>query len=92
MHVINEGMDTGKIVMQSALSSRSSLDDFKALRHRLFLHQCAQLLQVFLWVEHGRISVTGTGARVADADYSGVTLNIPAYDDPICQAIAHGEV
>lgn len=88
VHTINETMDGGKIIIQSVLASRPVRRDPKALRHHLFLHQCAQLLQVFLWTENDKLVISESDVQVKGADYSGTSLHFPAFDDHNCCAMA----
>ena len=87
VHLVNEVMDGGKIVMQSALPARARRIEGGGLRHQLFLKQCAQLLQVFLWADAGRLIILKHQVEIAGADYSGQTLNIPALDDDRCRML-----
>lgn len=88
VHTINETMDGGKIIIQSVLPSRPARHGPKALRHHLFLHQSAQLLQVFLWAENDRLIISECDVQVERADYSGASLHFPAFDDEHCCAMA----
>jgi phosphoribosylglycinamide formyltransferase 1 len=90
VHLINQQMDAGKIVMQSALPARAPRTDGMELRHQLFLQQCAQLLQVFLWAEAGRVTLSDNQVEIAGADYSGCNLHIPALDDDRCGTFERG--
>ena len=90
VHVINELMDAGKIVMQSAVSSRATSGDLKALRHQIYKQQCAQLLQVFLWARAGRLSMNAQGVEVRGADYIGAELCVPAIEDDASRRLASG--
>lgn len=91
VHVINEHMDDGAIVMQSAISARADGAEPKILRHRIFSEQCGQLLQTFQWASQDRLQVNEGTVRVAEADYSGATLRVPALEDETCLRLAHGE-
>jgi phosphoribosylglycinamide formyltransferase-1 len=84
VHLVDDVTDGGKIVMQSALSARASRIEGAGLRHQLYLKQCAQLLQIFLWVDAGRMVVSEHQVEITGADYSGRTMNIPALDDDRC--------
>jgi phosphoribosylglycinamide formyltransferase 1 len=84
VHVINEIMDGGKIVMQSIVPAGPLNRDAKALRHRIFLHQCAQLLQIVVWLKARRLAVSSSNVVVAEADYTGVGLHCPALEDKFC--------
>lgn len=92
VHVVNEIMDGGKIILQSAVSSRVTNGDQKALRHRIYNQQCAQLLQVFLWAKAGRIDCNSSGIHVVGADYSGNLLNIPSIEDDNCARMYEGQM
>jgi phosphoribosylglycinamide formyltransferase 1 len=84
VHLINEIMDGGKIVMQSIVPAGPLNRDSKALRHSIFLHQCAQLLQIVVWLKARRLAVSSNHVVVADADYSGAGLHCPALEDKCC--------
>ncbi len=91
VHVVNEVVDGGRIIQQSAASSRVTNGDHKAMRHRIYNQQCAQLLQVFVWTEAGRIECGGGGINVIGADYSGNSMNIPAFEDEECLRMHAGQ-
>lgn len=54
LHQVDEGMDTGPIVLQAALPLDRSLP-VAANRHRLFLSQVYGALQFIRWVRAGRL-------------------------------------
>jgi phosphoribosylglycinamide formyltransferase-1 len=79
IHLIDEDLDAGKIVLQSAITVDPAVSRAE-LRHRLFVQQCKSLLQVVAWIRQGRLDaggghVTIAGASYADGEYS------PALDD-----------
>lgn len=61
LHVVDEGMDTGPIVLQAALPLDRSLP-VASNRHKLFLSQVYGALQFIRWVRSGRLH-TGTDGR-----------------------------
>lgn len=62
LHQVDEGMDSGAIVLQAALPLDRSLP-VAVNRHRLFLSQVYGTLQFVRWVREGRL-VPGPGGRV----------------------------
>jgi phosphoribosylglycinamide formyltransferase 1 len=90
VHLINEMMDGGKIVMQSIVPAGPINRDSRALRHSIFLHQCAQLLQLIIWLEARRFQVSSHSAVVTGGDYSGLGLHCPALEDKRCLEMACG--
>ena len=56
IHFIDEFMDRGKIIIQTAfpLDRREARE---RLRHRLFQQQCKSLLQVVKWLAEGRVRI-----------------------------------
>jgi phosphoribosylglycinamide formyltransferase-1 len=90
VHLINEMMDGGKIVMQSIVPAGPMNRDSRALRHSIFLHQCAQLLQLIIWLGARRFQVSPHSALVTGGDYSGLSLHCPALEDKRCLEMACG--
>jgi phosphoribosylglycinamide formyltransferase 1 len=66
LHLIDEGVDTGPILMQSVLhrSRYSDYDDVLDL-------QVPMLIQLIQWLKAGRVKVTGRTAVIEGGDYSG---------------------
>jgi phosphoribosylglycinamide formyltransferase-1 len=68
LHAVDEGMDSGPIVLQAALPLDRSLP-LATNRHRLFLSQVYSALQFIRWVRDGRLQIGAdrrpqlTGAR-----------------------------
>ena len=68
IHFIDESMDEGKIIMQTAFPlDRNERKD--TLRHRLFQQQCKSLLQVVKWLAEGRVSVVGNHVVIEGGIY-----------------------
>ena len=68
IHFIDESMDEGKIIMQTA----HPIDRNEAkekLRHRLFQQQCKSLLQVVKWLNEGRVSVIKNHVVIEGGSY-----------------------
>jgi phosphoribosylglycinamide formyltransferase-1 len=65
-HFIDAGVDTGPVVMQNVLSSRTfTPGDYDAVLD----HQVLMLRQIFHWLQHDRISVTDNVVTVEGANY-----------------------
>jgi phosphoribosylglycinamide formyltransferase-1 len=91
IHFIDEHMDEGRIIMQTACPLDPGAPA-AGMRHRLFEQQCRSLLQVTRWLHEGRIDVRGdrvlvTGARYDDVEYSprldfdqAIALRVPHRD------------
>ncbi len=74
VHLVDEGMDTGPHVVQSARPVDPNLP-VSVNRHKIFLDQCRMLLQVVKWFDAGRIRyeqniVNVDGAKYAYGPYS----------------------
>ena len=68
IHFIDESMDEGKIIMQTAFPiDRNERKD--KLRHRLFQQQCKSLLQVVKWLAEGRVSIVGNHVEIEGGTY-----------------------
>lgn len=65
---IDQAMDEGKIIMQTACSLDTNVP-LHEVRHRLFVQQCKALLQVARWLSEGRISVDGRNVMIANASF-----------------------
>ncbi len=75
---IDQVMDEGKIVMQTA----APVDPGRPvpqLRHELFVQQCQALLQVARWLWEGRVSVDGRKVTIQDAVFEDASYS-PALD------------
>jgi phosphoribosylglycinamide formyltransferase-1 len=79
IHLIDEDLDAGKIVLQSALTVDPTVPHAE-LRHRLFVQQCKSLLQVVAWIRQGRLEVSGGRVTIAGASYADGEFS-PALDD-----------
>ena len=74
VHFVDEGMDTGTPILQSAhpVNPRATMNE---LRHQVFVDQCRMLLQVIEWYDQRRINlcngrVTIDNARYIDGPYA----------------------
>ena len=56
VHLIDEYMDTGRIIIQSKFKADYKLEA-KDLRHKIFLQQCKMLKQVIKWYDQDRIVI-----------------------------------
>ena len=65
---IDQAMDEGKIIMQTACPLDTNVP-LHEVRHRLFVQQCKALLQVARWLSEGRISVDGRKVMIANATF-----------------------
>ncbi len=68
-HFVDEGTDTGPIIMQSTLSSNNftSYEDVLSL-------QLPMIYQIFLWLNESRIIVEGNKVIVENANYKQATF------------------
>ncbi len=86
VHVVDDSVDGGPIVQQSALV-RAYDEDLGHLRHRLFELSVKGLLQLVAWLWEGRLTVTRAGVRIAGARFDDPS-HAPAFDDPEARALA----
>ncbi|HEX8202277.1 MAG TPA: formyltransferase family protein [Isosphaeraceae bacterium] len=68
IHFIDEKMDEGKILLQTAWPVDPT-SDLRRVRHRLFEQQCRSLLQTVKWLADGRVRIAGNQVIVAGATY-----------------------
>lgn len=68
LHFIDERMDAGQIIMQTAWPLDPTVDP-SVTRHRLFVHQCKSLLQATRWLYERRVTVTDQGVSIAGVSY-----------------------
>lgn len=64
-HFINEGIDTGAVIMQNIIH-RSQYDGYISLLN----NQCMMLLQIMKWLDEERIIMQNGIVHVENADYS----------------------
>ncbi|MBD3843021.1 MAG: hypothetical protein IE909_14300 [Campylobacterales bacterium] len=64
VHFVDEGIDTGKPLIQSCYPFQSDLS-LNMNRHRVFVQQCKMLIQLVEWLNDGRI----VGTNILDAKY-----------------------
>lgn len=79
IHLIDEELDAGKIVLQTACPADPDTPRAE-LRHRLFVQQCRSLLQVVAWIREQRLQVTESGVTIVGASYADWEYS-PALDD-----------
>lgn len=85
IHLIDEGMDEGRVILQSVLPIDPGRP-VPELRHALFEQQCRSLLQVVRWLAEGRVEVHERGVVVRDATYTDFEFS-PTLDDPEAAAL-----
>ena len=85
LHVVDDSVDGGPIVQQSALV-RGYDEDPERLRHRLFELAVRGLIQLVAWLAEERLSVTPQGVRIAGARFDDAA-HAPAFDDPEAVAL-----
>jgi phosphoribosylglycinamide formyltransferase 1 len=78
-HLVDSGMDTGPIIMQTVVSRHPNDFDQQALRHRVFLAQCAELLQVFNWLSADRLRF-GKRVLIDGAAHPELNISVPALE------------
>ena len=80
-HFIDLGVDTGPIIQQSIVRIDKNRRTKDAIRHELFLQQCASLSQVAHWLSEERIYFNENNrVEVSDAEYSGSSSFMPALE------------
>lgn len=68
-HFVDEGMDTGPVIMQSTIHSKN----FVAYEDVLGL-QLPMINQIFLWLKEDRITVEDRKVIIKNADYNSVSF------------------
>ena len=86
-HFVDRGTDTGPQIVQSVIKVDPLQRHAPGLRHSVFVHQCAQLLQVFRWLQADRVRRVDGVVRVDGGDYAGPGLHVPALDAPVLAAV-----
>ncbi|MDG5766709.1 formyltransferase family protein [Balneolales bacterium ANBcel1] len=79
VHLVDEGMDTGLPVIQSARPIDPNLP-VSVNRHKIFLDQCRMLLQVVRWFDAGRVRCQEDGVYIDGATFECGTYS-PSIDD-----------
>ncbi|SFT85355.1 phosphoribosylglycinamide formyltransferase-1 [Halomonas saccharevitans] len=71
VHFVDEGMDTGKPILQAARPYDPELTDAEN-RQRVFLQMCRMFVQVVAWFAEGRVNPQGSvsGARYELSEFS----------------------
>lgn len=100
IHFVDEGVDTGLPIIQSAIPFDRS-KTFDELRHMVFVDQCRTLLQVVKWFEEKRIKIIDNKVVVEKALYGqgfyspkldfedAISLNVP---DPNTTVVPKNEI
>lgn len=65
LHLVDEGMDTGRPVIQSIHPIMPTLT-FEENRHIIFIQQCKIFIQFVLWIQDNRVD----NGRVLEANYN----------------------
>lgn len=71
---IDQKMDEGKIIMQTACPLDTTVP-LEVVRHRLFVQQCKCLIQVAKWLTQDRIVVTGRRVEIVGANFSDLAFS-----------------
>jgi phosphoribosylglycinamide formyltransferase-1 len=69
VHLVDEGVDTGRPLLQAACPNNPALS-LTQRRHRIFQQQCQSLIQTIAWFENGRVQVVGGEVAISDACYA----------------------
>lgn len=89
VHFIDCGVDTGPVIQQAFFSVNRATDPRPAVRHKIFLQQCASLSQVSDWVARSRVvMLNGKEAVVRGASYETIDAFVPALEKPAAIAMA----
>lgn len=89
LHAIDDGMDTGPVLMQSAFARTDAMTIAQA-RHEIFTQQVRMTLQAARWLVAGRVSVTDARSVLRESPPATVherTLFSPGLDDH--EAMSH---
>jgi phosphoribosylglycinamide formyltransferase-1 len=89
LHLVDEGMDTGPVLLQSVFARMSGATE-RELRHVLFTQQVRGALQACRWLAAGRVSVHAGRVLVRDEPApwaSDGTLFTPGLDDPEARSL-----
>lgn len=70
-HFIDEGMDTGPVIMQNVVSRKL----YDQLGYNGILDQQIPMFkQIYSWLEQGRLSVSGNKVEISSADYRATSF------------------
>lgn len=69
VHLVDEGVDTGRPVLQAACPNDPALP-LARRRHRIFQQQCQSLIQTIAWFESGRVQRVDGEVAIRDAGYA----------------------
>lgn len=78
VELIDQVMDEGKIIMQTACPLDLTVS-LNIVRHRVFVQQCQALLQIVKWLTEDRVVVCGRKVTVKDATFESLDFS-PALD------------
>jgi len=69
VHLVDEGVDTGRPVLQAACPNDPALP-LAQRRHRIFQQQCQSLIQIISWFESGRVQMVDGEVEIRNAGYA----------------------
>lgn len=69
IHFIDEGIDTGTPIIQSA-TPYNLLKTLEQNRHKVFVDQCRMLLQTVKWFDESRIEINGKDVVIVGAKFN----------------------
>ena len=86
LHQVDEGMDTGRPIIQSAIPLNPTLS-LQQNRHKLFLAQYYTTVQFLRWVHDGRFEfLVGAGFSVNNVKYDN-SMHSPNLDEDLFELI-----
>lgn len=77
VHVVDEGVDTGPIVIQCSFPLNP--DKKKEVRHSLFTAEAKMLIQLVEWLDQGRICIDGRHVSISEVEFNSPYFS-PALD------------
>ncbi|PXB00489.1 hypothetical protein DMB41_19045 [Pectobacterium carotovorum subsp. carotovorum] len=80
IHIVDEGIDTGKPLIQSVVPLDRLLPEV-VNRHKVFLLQYYSVLQLFKWIYEDRLVISSDGEVVIKNIYYTPSLFSPCLDD-----------
>ncbi|MBI5108974.1 MAG: hypothetical protein HZA62_09510 [Rhodocyclales bacterium] len=86
LHAVDDGIDTGRSVIQAAIPIDRSLS-VAANRHKIFLAQYYSTLQFLRWVRDGRLSLTPAKGSCVDGASFAPSIFSPNLDADFFAAI-----
>jgi len=86
VHFVDCGVDTGPVIQRAVIQVNRALDLKSEVRHRIFLQQCASLLQVSDWYSRNRIVIGNRGdVIVKEANYEDLGAFVPALENQVAR-------